>query len=174
MVNDSEKNTKHDIGSLYTQYVDDLYRYAQNLGFEHYMAMDAIHDVFCKICVNDNLLNEIANIKFYLFRSLKNRLIDIFKSRKEYVGLDTAQITNSLPFTLNFTIEDELINKEEQAKIEKNINGMLNKLTDRQREIIYFKFVQGCNYTEISNLMNITVPACHKLIYKTLNKIRKK
>jgi RNA polymerase sigma factor (sigma-70 family) len=167
------KHTKHDIDSLYNEYVDDLYRYAQYLGFEHHSVMDAIHDIFCKICVNDRILDEIANIKLYLFRSLKNRLIDIYKSRKEYVGLDTGQIINSLPFTLNVTIEDELINKEEQEKTEKKINDILDILTARQREIIYFRFAQGYDYTEISNLMNITVPACHKLMYKTLNKIRK-
>ena len=174
MANNRDKNSyiQIDIDSLYDQYVDDLYNYAQNLGFNRQLIMDAIHDIFYKICINNKILDDVQNVKFYLFRSLKNRLLDINKAQKEYIDLDTEYIQNSIPFTLKVTIEDELIDKEEQLNLEKKINNILNILTDRQREIIYLRFIQGYDYVEVSNLMNITVPACHKLMSKTLAKLK--
>ena len=174
MTNKSDKYNyiQIDIDSLYNQYVADLYSYAQNLGFNHQLIMDAIHDIFCKICINSKILDNVQNIKFYLFRSLKNRLLDIDKAQKKYIDFDNEYIQNPIPFTLKVTIEDELIDREEQLSLEKKINNILNVLTNRQREIIYLRFIQGYDYVEISNLMNITVPACHKLMSKTLAKLK--
>lgn len=61
---------------IYNRYVDDLYSYALHLGFGEDVIMDAIHDVFLHISNKGIDPNEISNVKFYLFRSLKNRLIN--------------------------------------------------------------------------------------------------
>lgn len=41
--------------------------------------MDAIHDVFYKLCMDQVQLDQIKNIQFYLLRALKNRLLYIYK-----------------------------------------------------------------------------------------------
>ena len=64
------------IASTYNKYLDSLYAYALHLGFDEESAMDAIHDLFYKLCTKHASLDEIQNLKFYLFRSLRNRLID--------------------------------------------------------------------------------------------------
>ena len=69
---------KENIASLYNRYVDDLHTYALYLGFEKEVIMDAIHDVFCKFAASEKLLQDVSDLKFYLFKSLKNRLYDIF------------------------------------------------------------------------------------------------
>ncbi len=93
------------IASIYNRYVDDLYTYAIYLGFEKEMVMDAIHDVFCKFAADEKILQDVSNVKFYLFKSLKNRLYDIYKTRKEYIGLSTID-TQVVLFNIHVTIED--------------------------------------------------------------------
>lgn len=161
----------NDIASLYNLYVDNLYTYALYLGFEKEAIMDAIHDVFCKLAADEKKLHDISNMKLYLFRSLKNRLYDIFKARREYVGLSIIE-SEEMPFDIHITIEDLLISREEQLQIERSIAEMLGSLTERQREIVYLRYIQECDYEQIAELLHISVHGCRKLLSKAMQKLR--
>ena len=51
---------------VYYEYGDDLYAYARHLGFSEDTAMDAVHDIFYKLCLNANIYKGKKNLKFYL------------------------------------------------------------------------------------------------------------
>jgi RNA polymerase sigma factor (sigma-70 family) len=153
--------------------VDDLHTYALYLGFEKEVIMDAIHDVFCKFAANEKLLQDVSNIKFYLFKSLKNRLYDIYKARKEYAELSAIDLQET-PFNIQVTIEERLIGQEEQQQIKNQLAEMLESLTERQREIVYLRYVQEYDYTQISELLNISVHGCRKLLSKAMQNLREK
>jgi RNA polymerase sigma factor (sigma-70 family) len=161
------------IASIYNRYVDDLHTYALYLGFEKEVIMDAIHDVFCKFAANEKLLQDVSNIKFYLFKSLKNRLYDIYKARKEYAELSAIDLQDA-PFNIQVTIEDRLIDKEEQQQIKDQLSEMLDSLTERQREVVYLRYVQEYDYAQISELLNISIHGCRKLLSKAMQNLREK
>lgn len=166
---------KHNIASIYNLYVNDLFNYGKYLGFKKDVVMDAIHDVFCRLAENDSVLRDVANIKSYLFRCLKNRLLDIYKSEREIVSICADyDITNNLPFEIHINIEDKLIDKEEKQLIESQIAEMLNTLTDRQREVIYLRYVQGCDYKEIAELLNISIQSCRNHVARSIKELRDK
>lgn len=162
------------IASTYNEYLDTLYSYALHLGFDEQTAMDAIHDVFYKLCTHHSSLNEINNLKSYLFRSLRNRLIDIKRINREDTTPFTGQDDGSeaLPFQLHVTIEDELIMKEDAEEIRLKIENVLNRLTDRQREIVYLRYIREQSYEEIAEIMQISVAACRNLISKSITKLK--
>ena len=164
---------KENIASIYNRYVDDLYTYALYLGFEKGIIMDAIHDVFCKFAASEKLLQDVSNIKFYLFKSLKNRLYDIYKARKEYAELSAIDLQET-PFNIQVTIEELLIDQEEQQQIKNQLAEMLESLTERQREIVYLRYVQEYDYAQISELLNISVHGCLKLLSKAMQNLREK
>lgn len=155
--------------------MDDLYSYARHLGFDEHIAMDAIHDVFYKLCTNESTLSNVLNVKFYLFRSLKNRLIDIQRSHKGYSEAKVIKKEDfeEMTFHFNINIEDELIDKEEQEEIRKKVESVLSSLNNHQREIIYLRYIHEYDYAEIAELMHISVAACRNLISKSLNKLKK-
>lgn len=160
------------IDKLYRVYVHDLFSYGLHLGFDRETCQDAIHDVFYKLCIDKTRLDTIANIRFYLLRALKNRLLDIHKQKKETSELPTDITADDLPFTIQVTIEDKLIQTEEEENIRITVENMLNSLTNRQREIIYLRFSQGCEYEEIAQLMDISVHSCRKLSHKAITKLK--
>lgn len=163
------------IAHTYNEYLDSLYSYALHLGFDEQIAMDAIHDIFYKLCIHHSSLNEIDNLKSYLFRSLRNRLIDIKKTNRE----DTSPFTNqhdlleTLPFQLYVTVEDELIMEEDAKEICLKVEKVLNSLTNRQREIVYLRYIKEQSYEEIAEIMQISVAACRNLISKSINRLKK-
>lgn len=163
-----------DIASIYTLYVDDLFTYGCYLGFAREVVKDAIHDIFIKITTDSDKLDDISNIKFYLFRSLKNRLLDIHKSQKEYIELGTVDPLREIPFNMEVNVEELMIEDEEQMEIKTGIEQMLNSLTDRQREIIYLRYVQEYDYQQIAELLHISVNGCRKLVSKALLSLREK
>ena len=71
------------------------------------------------------------------------------------------------------TVEDELIDKEDHVEIKQKLEDYLKKLTDRQREIIYLRYIEEYSYEEISEIMNISVESGRNLISKSLNKLKK-
>ena len=73
------------LSEIYNTYVDDLFTYGLYLGFEREIIKDAIQDIFVRISTDDKIF-DISNIKFYLFKSLKNRLSDISRKNKRLLS----------------------------------------------------------------------------------------
>ena len=46
-----------------------MYAYALHMGFDEQTAMDAIHDLFYKLCLREPTIDKYENLRFYLFRS---------------------------------------------------------------------------------------------------------
>lgn len=163
-----------DLASLYNLYVSDLFTYGCYLGFEREVVKDAIHDVFVKLTADEDLLRHISHIKFYLFKSLKNRLLDICKHQKVNIPLEDIDVAVELPFNIHINVEDLIIEREEQIQIKTEIEQMLSALTDRQREIIYLRYVQEYDYKQIAELLQISVHGCRKLVSKAILSLREK
>jgi RNA polymerase sigma factor (sigma-70 family) len=160
------------IDRLYADHVHELYSYALHLGFRKDIIEDAIHDVYYNVCIGEDRLTDIVNMRFYLMRSLKNRLLNIHKQNKETIEYPDGNDANELPFTIRVTVEDAMIQHEDDECIRLKVEKLLKSLTDRQREIIYLRFMQNLDYEQISEMMNITVPACRKLLHKAITKLR--
>lgn len=166
-------NTK--ISKIYREHSDSLYAYGRHMGFSEDTVRDAIHDVFFKLCTSHELFKTILNVKSYLLRALKNRLIDIQRTNREYAGtlLGENDTENTRSFHFNITAEDELIEKEDLEEIQRKVENVLSSLTDRQREIIYLRYIHEYNYDEIAFIMNISVESCRNLFSKSLNKLKR-
>jgi RNA polymerase sigma factor (sigma-70 family) len=166
-----EKSSDKEIHNIYKVHIHDMYSYARHLGFSRETSMDAIHDVFMNILVNETRLSDILNIRIYLFCALKNRLLNIVKQKIQTVELPDDENID-FPFTIDVTVEDTMIQREEDEKIKRKVEKLLNTLTDRQREVIYLRYMQELEYEQIAKIMNITAPACRKLVHKAMTKLR--
>lgn len=164
---------KFDIDTIYKKYIDDLYAYARSMGFDKEYTMDAIHDVFYKLCIDPKLLSNINNIKQYLLYALRNKLLNAYKAQKKISDLPDETGHQLLPFNLYVTVEDEYILDEKDLINKKEIQKIFDTLTDRQREIIHLRYLQELEYSQIAEIMQIPIHSCRKMIYKTLLKIRK-
>lgn len=154
-----------DIAEIYNGYVDDMYTYALYLGFREYDIIDAIQDVFVQLCESGKKMTEITNIKFYLFKSLRNRLIDIYKKENFTISFNNSTQPDALFTDTQNTPEDRVIKVEELEEIEQKIEEMLSLLSPRQREIIYLHFIQEQDYKQVAGIMNINYDNCRKLVY---------
>lgn len=157
-------------GLLYNKYVKDLFSYGISLGFPREICMDAIHDVFCKLYyLKDENIATIKNVKHYLFASLKNRLLDIYKKNK---NLNIAEDLGEMPFEIEVSVLDAMIDEEDRDLIIKKVESLMNCLTERQKEAIYLRYIQEMDYEEIASLLNMTTKSSRMLVFRAMEKMR--
>ena len=165
-------NLINQLSDIYNLYVDDLFTYGTYMGFDREVVKDAIHDVFVKLSSDQKILNDVNNIKFFLLKSLKNRLLDINRKDKKQITLDDVNFDEDMPFRIQVNMEDRYIEEEERELTKSKIEEMLNSLTSKQREIIYLRYIHEYDYEQISELLSISVQSCRKLVSKALKNLR--
>lgn len=158
----------HSFSILYNSHIDKLYSYGIHLGFQNETCKDAIQDVFFKLYASRENLTQVNNIAAYLFKSLKNRLIDIVRK-------DTKAHTVELidqPFSIDITILDNIIDAENAALLKSKVEELLKNLTAQQREAVYLRYMHELSYDEISELLNINPESARKLMFRAMRSLR--
>ena len=130
---------------IYREYSQALYAYGMHFTSDKGLVEDCIQDVFIKIFQNRRHLQSTDNIKLYLFIALKNKLFNIFRKDIKYSQIDSLEPV----FAAEYTIEDEIIENEREQFLNEKMIRMLEVLSPRQKEIIYYRFVEGLSYEEI-------------------------
>jgi|AGTN01.1.fsa_nt_gi RNA polymerase sigma factor, sigma-70 family len=160
----------HAFSFFYELYINDLYAYGISLGGEKEVVKDAIQDIFLKIYFEVKNFSSIDHLKYFLLKSLKNRLYNIYKSAAVST---TTGISKDIPsFSITTTVLDQIIDEEDRTIIQQQIEDLLSKLTPRQKEAIYLRFIQELEYEEIAEIMNITQHAARKLISRSLKRLK--
>ena len=153
---------------LYKRYVSSLYSYGLCFTKNKCLVEDCIHDLFVKIHHNRKNLKETDNIKLYLMKALKRQLFNAF--RKETVFDALSEETPV--FSIEYTIEDRMIKKEQDLSRSEKILAMLKILTPHQKEIIYYRFEEGLSYEEIAVLMDMKAQSAQNTVQRSLKKLR--
>lgn len=154
---------------IYNKVVDDLFAYGISLGFQRESCKDAIQDVFIKIYLSRKSLSHIHNITPYIFRSFKNRLIDIARKDKYSDSINSFDEN----FVLEVTVLDNIIDNETAIILKEKVERLLKNITPNQREAVYLKYVTGLQHKEIADILNINEESARKLLYRAMNKLRK-
>jgi RNA polymerase sigma factor (sigma-70 family) len=163
-----KKGDRNSLSVIYKRYYESLYAYGISMGMKKETVKDAIQEVFLKLYFNTTFNVSDNNLKFYLLKSVRNQLLDMVKLKK-----DTEDVSkHGSSFTLDVTIEDELINNEEYLQIKQLVNKALSQLTERQKEIIYLRYVEEIEYAEIARLMNIKVQSVRNIVFKAMEKLK--
>ena len=168
LVNGLQKGEDLAFALLYNQYADLLYSYGTGLGFAKEDIEDSIQEIFCNLYLNHSKINEINNLKFYLLRALKNRLLNVSQASRTQNFIDMENVD----FYTEVTVLDDLIDAEDRTAIQKKIQSYLDELTGRQREAIYLRYIEDLDYEEIAELMNMTVPSVRNLVFKAIKQLR--
>jgi len=156
--------------AIYNSHVDDLFAYGMSLGFQRQTCKDAIQDTFIKLFLSRNDLRYIENVTGYLFKSFKNRLIDLARKNRSNDSIESLEDR----FTIEVTVLDNIIESETRAIIKTRVGLLLNRLTTNQREAIYLKYVMGLSHKEIAEILNMREESARKLLYRAMEKLRQK
>lgn len=153
---------------LYTTYLQILFGYGLRFTNDSEIIKDCIHDIFIDLYNHKDRQDIPANVKVYLLVSLKNRLVKALYKHAIFDRFDPEKVN----FILETTVEDQFIDDEQLLVQQKKIQQILDSLSPRQREIIYYRYIQELNFDEICTIMDMNYQSAQNLIQRSLKKIK--
>lgn len=151
---------------LYQLHLSALYNYGYNLVRQRALVEDAIQDVFLYL-YEHRQLGEAQNVRAYLMRSLRHRILHLLK-RDDL----TDSLADTDTFQIDATLEPAWVQDEADTERSRRLKHLLNQLPKRQREALYLIYYQQLSYPEAAEVMQVDVKSVYNFVYKALTTIR--
>lgn len=154
---------------LYNHYFQSLINYGFRITQNENLIEDAIQEVFISLWNNRTHLPEVSEVKFYLFRSLKNRIVrqlerDIFDKSED---IDTY-----LDFLISISEEQKKIDSEQSDADLETLQKAISHLPLRQQEVINLKYYHDFTLDEIAKLMDVNKQSVSNLLFRSYATLR--
>jgi len=146
---------------------DKLFRYALNYLKESSVAEDVIQEVFLKLWRNRKELNKIKNIEAWSMTMTKNISLDVLKRNKvEYT--DPVFIKEPM---MRASAPDNLL---EQSELKGSVHEIIESLSEKQRQVVFLRDIEGYSYKEISEIIGIDQNLVKVTLFRARENLRKK
>lgn len=138
---------------LVRRYQDGLYRHALRMTSHADTAADLVQGALVKAYTHIHRCRDPERFGAWLFRILANRCKDHLKSRRRKdVSLEADHVPPA-----RSTEDPEL--DTERLELRTLLQAAIERLPDIQREAFLLKHVEGRSYEEISEMLDVSVPA---------------
>lgn len=156
---------------IYETYFDSLYYCGCQLSQDTHKVVDLLQDFFLELRLKRPITSEVDCIKAYLLKSFRRKIMRHFKKKKMLIFNQDVTEGN---FTISFNHEMQFMKTQFHQEQQKHIAQMLNKLTHREREAIYYFYFENLDYKGISQVMGLSsAKSARNLIYKALSSLKK-
>lgn len=160
------------LGDLYELIIDDLFTYGIQFSQDKHYVMDCIHDLFLDLYKYKKNLASTNNVKYYLLRSLKNKILK--KQKGKFIPLlyDTFLKKNdSQNYSPSF--EEEIIKEEFLDERKLKLSEAIGFLSKKQKQGLFLRFTENRDYEEVAQIMNVSVQSSRTTIYRAIRTLRK-
>ena len=155
---------------LYQIHASYLLNYGLRLHNVINVVEDCVQEVFIDLWQYRQNLADPNDVRFYLMKSLRNRIGKHFRKNQPYIsGFDDAI---ELPFLIEPSSEQRLIELDIDAELRQRIQFAIKALTPRQKEIIYLRYFNDLSYDHICEMMNINYQSARTQHYNALKVLR--
>ena len=154
---------------IYRLYARDLLTYGHRVTNDVPLIEDSIHDLFIELWQSRANLSDTDSIRFYLFRSLRNK---ITKTRSRDLFFQATDIQAVPTPADDFIIENDLIEEEETQRMHQQLRTSFALLTPRQQEALNLRFYQHFSNEEIARIMGVNYQSACRFIYSALKTLR--
>jgi RNA polymerase sigma factor (sigma-70 family) len=153
---------------LYTMYVNRLYDYGLHFTSDSEQVKDCVQDLFVRLHTTRRRLPAVRHVRVYLYQSLKNILLNSLKKEINRERIDAVEPA----FRAECSAETQLIESERLYEQKKRIARIMENLTSRQREALYYRFVEELSLEDICRLMQMNYQSVKNLLHRTVRRIR--
>lgn len=154
---------------IYQIYAKDLLSYGYKVSGNVLLIEDSIHDLFIELWQSRKNLSETDSIKFYLFKSLRNK---INNSQKKDLLFNTTDIGSACGNPDDFLIENHLIEMEGRENLLSQLRISYELLSSRQQQALNLRFYNHFSNEEIAGIMGINYQSACKFIYSGLKTLK--
>jgi len=135
---------------------------------------DLVQDVAFSLYKRADVAEPLENVSAYVYRALKNRVIDMFRKKKNLVSFD-QNIPGGQDITLYDIISEtryDTVSEIRQMEIEETLFDLLDCLKEEERFIVVENEINGVNMIDLAQEMNIPVNTLRSKKSRALGKIK--
>jgi RNA polymerase sigma factor (sigma-70 family) len=156
---------------MYKEHLNELFNYGSKVTPLRCVVADSIQEMFIDLWNNKSNLSHTDNIKFYLFKALRRRIVkELAKNRKCFTDYDQTSFENTV---IMLPLENRIIEVQNDSERKENLRKAISKLSERQQEVVSLIFYEGFSYEEVSKLIGINLRSTYTLAWKALASLRK-
>jgi RNA polymerase sigma factor (sigma-70 family) len=146
-----------------------LHRFATRYLGDEVEAQDVVQDVMIKVWNRREDIEHLENVEAWCMTVTRNLSLDRLKSSKR-------KNTVQMPEGLEVTEGDRHTPYHNAASgdLMKNIDGLMNSLPEKQRQVMHLRDIEGFSYKEISDILVIDLNQVKVNLFRARKFIREK
>ncbi|MGL4292936.1 MAG: RNA polymerase sigma factor [Bacteroidales bacterium] len=164
--NSFQKGNEEAFTTLYEVTFRQLLNYGLHICKEREVVEDCIQDLYVRIYLKEIKPDDPDKIRAFIYKALKNSLLNILQRNNKSISLDEELSV----FHLSYTIEEELFSDHDMKL---RLESLLMSLTEREREIIYLRYVHEMKIEEIALIQNMNTQSIRNSLTRSFSKVRK-
>lgn len=127
-------------------------------------AEDIVQDVILNIFDRADMVRPIENLSAYIYQSLRNRVVDLLRQRK-----DTLALSDVIPVSSNDTASEV-----EKKELYEHIYRAMDSLKDEERAVVIATEFDGDSFRDLSEDWGVPIGTLLARKSRALKKIRRK
>ncbi|WP_186757463.1 RNA polymerase sigma factor [Echinicola salinicaeni] len=157
---------------IFNDHIEHLQAYGKSFSNDDDLIDDCLQEVFCRIWQKREKLKDTNNIRYYLMAAFRNELLKVLKKKyKRYSLIGRFMPESSIDF--NATLETSFIEEDSRQEQIRALNKCFEKLSSRQKEIIYLKYYNGLSLEEIAQILALDKKSVYNALSKAMMILRK-
>ena len=163
MNNDKQNKAINDLMENYNELVNQIFRFIYLKTSNKEIAEDLTQDCFLST-VKYLKDKEVRNIKAFLFRTARNKVIDYYRIKNRIIYSDELVLANE-----KISSRDDIAMKQDARMIIEK----LNLLGEEDKEILMMRYIEDMNIKEIAEALGKNEVVVRVRIFRAMQKFKK-
>ncbi|KKQ50951.1 MAG: RNA polymerase, sigma-24 subunit, ECF subfamily [Parcubacteria group bacterium GW2011_GWD2_38_12] len=163
MNNDKQNKAINDLMENYNELVNQIFRFIYLKTSSKEIAEDLTQDCFLST-VKYLKDKEVRNIRAFLFRTARNKVIDYYRIRNRIIYSDELVLANE-----KISSRDDIAIKQDARMIIEK----LNLLGEEDKEILMMRYIEDMNIKEIAEALGKNEVVVRVRIFRAMQKFKK-
>jgi RNA polymerase sigma-70 factor, ECF subfamily len=146
---------------LFQQYQDDIYRIAFTYMKNKDDALDVVQETAYRSFKKVDTLKKPKYFKTWLIKIAINCSIELVRKNKKVISFKPEY-------------ETYIGSIDEDISLNLTLHDLLEKLSEDEKSVIILRFYQGYSLREIADLLHMPLGTTKTILYRALNRLRKK
>lgn len=165
-----KSGSREAFAQIYNQHIQDLLCYGYRVTSDRQLIKDSVQDLFLHLWRSRENLIDTDSIRFYLYRSLRNRIVRNIENNN-HTAIDSADLFENIIGGLSF--EDDMIADEQLTEQHLRLKHAIQQLPKRQQEIIQLRYYHDFSFDEITVMMDINNQSVRNLLHRAITELRR-
>jgi RNA polymerase sigma factor (sigma-70 family) len=165
------QGNKQALFDLYNNTYFHLVRFGLKITADDELVKDCVTQLFFQLWDKHARLNEVTQVRSYLFTSLRRMLLDKLeyysKTDEAISRLSGQDVVEELPY------EEIIIRVQQNEEQRKKLYEAIEQLTPKQKELIRLMFFEGLTYEQVAATTTQSIKTAYNTIYEAIKILRK-